>query len=243
MDSSGNGGPGESPVDRFDEDGSVPQRRFEAPEGSTTIYLVRHGATQAAHPDRPFETRDGHGDPPLATEGIEQARRVGKRLVAEHRIRPFAAVYVTTLRRTLETAAPLLDATGLSHSVEPELREVHLGEYEGGLLRLKGAQGDPIVREVYEQERWDVIPGAESWAQFQGRCVSAVERIADAHRGQRVLTVVHGGVIGAVLAHVARSRNFAFIGADNSSVSEIVHLPAPIDRWVLRRFNDVTHLD
>jgi probable phosphoglycerate mutase len=55
--------------------------------------------------------------------------------------------------------------------------------------------------------------------------------------------VVHGGVIAAVLAHVAGSRNFAFVSADNTSVSEIVHLGEPIDRWVLRRFNDVTHLD
>ncbi|MCB0952623.1 MAG: histidine phosphatase family protein [Microthrixaceae bacterium] len=234
---------GESPVDRFDDDGGVPQRRFEAPEGSTTIYLVRHGATQAAHPDRPFPTRDGHGDPPLAPEGIDQARRVGERLVREHRVRPFSAVYVTSLRRTHETAAPFLDASGLPHLVEADLREVHLGDYEGGLLRLKGAEGDPLVREVYTSERWDVIPGAESWDAFQGRCVSAVERITNAHRGERVLAVVHGGVIGAVLAHVARSRNFAFVGADNSSVSEIVHIGDPIDRWVLRRFNDVTHLD
>ena len=72
------GGPGESPVDRFDEDGGVPQRRFTPPEGSTTIYLVRHGATEAAHPDRPFKTRDGHGDPALAPEGIDQAQRVGR---------------------------------------------------------------------------------------------------------------------------------------------------------------------
>lgn len=237
------GGHGESPVDQFDEDGGVPQRRFTPPEGSTTVYLIRHGATQAAHPDRPFETRDGHGDPPLAPEGIEQAERVGRRLVAEHRIRPFSAVYVTTLRRTHETAAPMLEALGLEQRIEADLREVHLGEYEGGLLRLKGAEGDPLVREVYTQERWDVIPGAEPWEAFQARCVGAIERITARHRGERVLTVVHGGVIGAVLAHVARSSNFAFVSADNSSVSEIVHLADPFDRWLIRRFNDVTHLD
>lgn len=234
---------GKSPVDRFDDDGGVPQRRFEAPEGSTTIYLVRHGATQPAHPDRPFPTRDGHGDPSLAPEGIEQARRVGDRLAREHRIRPFSAVYVTSLRRTHETAAPFVEASGLQYRVEADLREVHLGEYEGGLLRLKGAQGDPVVRDVYTSERWDVIPGAESWEAFQGRCVSAIARITEAHSGERVLAVVHGGVIGAVLAHVAQSRNFAFVSADNSSVSEIVHMTEPADRWVLRRFNDITHLD
>ena len=234
---------GQSPVDRYDPDGGVPQRRFAAPEGSTTIYLVRHGATQPAHPDRPFPTRDGHGDPSLAPEGVEQADRVARRLAEQHRVEPFSSVYVTSLVRTHETARPLLDATGLPMLVEPDLREVHLGEYEGGLLRLKGAEGDPVVRSVYSEERWDVIPGAESWDAFQGRCVSAVERITEAHRGERVLAFVHGGVIAAVLSHVARSRNFAFVSADNTSVSEIVHLSDPIDRWVLRRFNDVTHLD
>ncbi len=234
---------GESPVDRFDDDGGVPQRRFQAPEGSTTIYLVRHGATEPAHPDRPFPTRDGHGDPGLAPEGIEQARLVAERLAHEHAASPFSAIYVTSLRRTHETAAPLVSATGLEPRVEPDLREVHLGEFEGGLLRLRGAEGDPRVREIYAQERWDVIPGAETWEAFQGRCVGAVERIAAAHSGQRVVAVVHGGVIGAVLAHVARSRNFAFVSADNTSLSEIVHLGEPIDRWMLRRFNDVNHLD
>ena len=230
-------------MDRYDSDGGVPQRRFSPPDGSTTIYLVRHGATQAAHPDRPFPTTDGHGDPSLAPEGIEQAELVGRRLASEHAARPFSTVYVTSLRRTHETAAPFVEATGLEVRVEAALREVHLGEYEGGLLRLRGAEGDPVVREVYTQERWDVIPGAEHWDDFQGRCVGAVERIASEHAGQRVVVVVHGGVIAAVLAHVAQARNFAFVSADNSSVSEIVHLADPIDRWVLRRFNDVTHLD
>jgi probable phosphoglycerate mutase len=235
--------PAPHPVDRFDEDGGVPQRRFQAPDGSTTIHLVRHGATQPAHADRPFPTVDGHGDPSLAPEGVEQAGRVARRLLDEHGRAPFSAVYVTNLRRTAETAAPFVEATGLEVHVEPALREVHLGEYEGGLLRLRGAEGDPLVREVYLQERWDVLPGAERWEDFQGRCVAAVERIAGAHRGERVVVVVHGGVISAVLAHVTRSRNFAFVTADNASLNEIVHLAAPIDRWVLRRFNDVAHLD
>jgi probable phosphoglycerate mutase len=236
-------GAGESPVDRFDADGGVPQRRFRAPQGSTTVLLVRHGATEAAHPERPFTTVDGHGDPSLAVEGVEQARRVCDRLAGEHSADPITAIYVTNLRRTSETVAPLAGALGLTPVVEPDLREVHLGDYEGGLLRLKGAQGDPVVRRVYEEERWDVIPGAEPWESFQRRCTAALERIAAAEAGGRVVAVVHGGVITALLSHVARSRNFAFVSADNASISEVVLLGPPIERWVLRRFNDCTHLD
>jgi probable phosphoglycerate mutase len=212
-------------------------------EGSTTLYLVRHGATEPAHPERPFQMLHGHGDPALAPEGREQAELVSKRLAQEHALDPFHAVYVTSLRRTTQTIEPFLAATGLGATIEHELREVHLGDYEGGLLRLKGAEGDPVVHEVYATERWDVIPGAEPWEDFQNRCVSAVERIVEANRGQRVIVVVHGGVITALLSHVARARNFAFVSADNTSLNEIVLLPEPLDRWVLRRFNDVTHLD
>lgn len=235
--------PERSPVDRYDDDGGVPQRRFQPLDGSTTIYLVRHGATQPAHPERPFPSMQGHGDPSLAPEGRDQAARVSKRLVEEHLVDPFSAVYVTTLRRTTETVEPFLEATGMAAITEHDLREVHLGEYEGGLLRLKGAEGDPTVREVYAKERWDVIPGAEPWEDFQRRCVTAVERIVDRHRGGRVVAVVHGGVITALLSHVTAARNFAFVSADNTSISEIVLLPEPIDRWVLRRFNDLNHLE
>jgi 2,3-bisphosphoglycerate-dependent phosphoglycerate mutase len=47
-------------------------------------------------------------------------------------------------------------------------------------------------------------------------------------------------VIGQVLALAAHSRSFAFIGADNGSISHIVIT----DRgWIVRRFNDTAHLD
>jgi probable phosphoglycerate mutase len=220
----------------------VPQKPFEPPAGSTSITLVRHGATEPAHVGKSFPSRDGHGDPDLAPEGREQAELVGRRLALAHKERPFDAVYVTSLVRTLQTAEPFLSLSGMVSREEPDLREVHLGEYEGGLLRIKGAEGDPVVREVYQQERWDVIPGAESWESFQGRCVESILRIRDEYKGGRVVVVVHGGVISAILSHVTGSRPFAFVSADNASLSEIVHLDAPIDRWMLRRFNDTNHL-
>ena len=233
--------PGDSGRRTVDPDG-IPQKPFEAPDGSTTVLLVRHGATQPARVGKPFPAKDGHGDPDLAPEGHVQATQVGRRLSTEHSAKPFEALYVTSLIRTHQTARPFVAVSGLTPRVEPGLREVHLGDYEGGLLRIKGAEGDPTVAEVYRQERWDVIPGAEPWDEFQGRCVEAVERIRLEHAGGRVIAVVHGGVIAAVLSHVTQSRRFAFVSADNTSVSEIVYLKDPVDRWILRRFNDTTHL-
>jgi probable phosphoglycerate mutase len=58
--------------------------------------------------------------------------------------------------------------------------------------------------------------------------------------GGRVAVFTHGGVINQILVHATRSRPFAFIGADNASVSHLVVIG---DRWVVRRFNDTAHLD
>src|SRR5205085_883402 len=73
---------------------------------------------------------DGHGDPPLDPVGVAQAMRVADRLASEK----LAAIYVTTLQRTLQTAAPLVARLGLEPRVEADMREVHLGEWEGGSM-------------------------------------------------------------------------------------------------------------
>jgi 2,3-bisphosphoglycerate-dependent phosphoglycerate mutase len=212
------------------------QHRFTAPPGATTVLLVRHGESAPALADQPFALLDGHGDPELDPVGVEQAERIGERLAKER----VDAIYVTTLRRTHETAAPLAARLGITPIIEPDLREVFLGEWEGGALRMKAAAADPIFVEIFREERWDVIPGAEPLDDFEARTQRGLQRIVDAHPDGRVVVVVHGGVIGQLLHHVTGSRRFAFAGADNGSISEIV---VTGERSVLRRYNDTSHLD
>lgn len=211
------------------------QHRYSAPPEAATILLIRHGESAAANPDSPFPLTGGHGDPPLHADGVEQAGRLGERLGTA----PIDAIYVTTLRRTHETAAPLASRLGLTPIVEPDLREVHLGDWEGGVLRARVAAGDPLLAEILRQERWDVIPGAEPLEAFHARTVGAISRIAAANRGRIVVAVVHGGVIGQLLHHATGSSRFAFASADNASISEIVVFQ---EHWHLRRFNDTSHL-
>jgi 2,3-bisphosphoglycerate-dependent phosphoglycerate mutase len=146
---------------------------------------------------------------------------------------------VSTLVRTHQTAAPLAGHLRVDPVVEPDLREVHLGEWEGGLYREKAAEGHPAFRQMQLEERWDAIPGAESNESLTKRTVAVVERIHESHPDELVVVVVHGGVIGALLAHAATSRPFAFMGADNGSIHHLVITP---QRWILRRYNDTGHL-
>jgi probable phosphoglycerate mutase len=211
------------------------QFRFQRPPGSTELVLIRHGESAPARFDRPYPYRDGHGDPELAPQGREQAEKLADRFADQH----FDAIYVTTLRRTAQTAAPLASRLGITPQVEPDLREVHLGEWEGGLLRKHVAEGHPLVTKMNHEQRWDVIPGAESTEQLAERVGAGIRRIAGAHPDQRVAVVVHGGVIGQVLAMATGARPFTFIGSDNASVSVLV---VAGEQWILRGYNDISHL-
>jgi 2,3-bisphosphoglycerate-dependent phosphoglycerate mutase len=212
------------------------QQRFEPPPGATDLYLVRHGQSAPYVEGTLFALIDGQGDPPLSADGEAQAQLLCARL-ADLAIE---AIYVSTMRRTAQTAAPLAGRLGLTPVVEARLREVHLGEWEGGVFRKNVAEAHPIAMRMRAEERWDVIPGAESAEAFAGRVRAAIERIAAAHRGQRVAAFTHGGVIGQALALAADSRPFAFTGADNASISRLVITD---ERWIVRGYNDIAHLD
>jgi 2,3-bisphosphoglycerate-dependent phosphoglycerate mutase len=211
------------------------QHRFRPPPGAADLIIVRHGESAPQTYEDPHPLVDGRSDPPLDPRGHDEARLVAERLAKED----VAAIYVTSLRRTVETAAPLADALGLTPRVEPDLAEVYLGEWEGAAFRHKTRAGDPLAVEMYVQGRWDVIPGAEPTDAFQERVRAAVGRIAAAHPDERVVVVTHGGVIGTLLALATGAHPFAFVGASNASIS---HLVVSGDRWIVRRYNDTGHL-
>lgn len=208
------------------------QNRFVAPPGACQIILVRHGESEAARPGEQHELWEGQGDPELAPTGHEQARAVADAVAGED----LAAVYVTALRRTHQTGAPLLDRLGMQARTEPGLEEVSLGEWEGGEFRIRVAERDPLVQRVLAEEEWAVIPGAESVAALGARTTAALTKIAARHPDESIVVVVHGGVIGALLAHASGARPFAFVDADNGSISRLV---VAGDAWTVRSFNEI----
>jgi probable phosphoglycerate mutase len=216
---------------------SYPQRAFEPPPDATEVVLVRHGASAAAVPGEPFESLEGQADPPLAPEGEVQARAVAERLAGEQ----FAGLFVTPLRRTAQTAAPLAALTGLEPVVVPELREVGLGEWEGGELRIRAAHRDPLFFKILEAESWDVIPGAEPREEFAARVRTGLEEVVAAvGPGALGAAAAHGGVIGELCHQATQSRPFAFVHADNASITRLVVFAD--GRLLLRSFNDTSHL-
>lgn len=198
------------------------------------VILVRHGES-VWNEARRFQ---GNSDPELSARGREQAGLVARRLALE--ARP-AALYSSPLRRAAATAQILGGALGLPVCLEPDLREMGLGEWEG----LTPAEIEERWRGAYV--RWvrdpaaHVPPGGEGMEAFLTRVAAAVDRIRGAHAGQDVVIVSHGGAIGAYLCRVLRlgaSGLFRF-KLENASVTHILEDPVGLRLALL---NDTSHL-
>ena len=109
---------------------------------------------------------------------------------------------------------------------------------KGGVFRRRAVDNDPVFQEIFRQERWDVIPGAEPHDDFDARSGAASNassrRIPTNACGRRARRRDRPPP-----APRHEPRRFAFSGADNASISEVV---ADRERIVLRRYNDVSHL-
>jgi len=216
---------------------SFEQSPYELPPGSTEVVLVRHGASEAAVVGARFPLVDGHSDPALAEAGKAQAEMAAEALRHED----VAGIFASTLRRTQESAAPLAAELGLEPEIVFELREVFLGDFEGGEYRIRQGRGDPIIQQVFAEERWDAIPNAESFEDFGARLRKGIEQIVSTVGPETTaVAFVHGAVIGQLCRIATDSRPFAFVHADNGSITRIVvHEDG---KWLLRSFNVMNHL-
>lgn len=213
------------------------QRPFSLPRDAVEILLVRHGTSARGGEPGSRQLRDGASDPPLNDGGHAQAERLAPRLAAIGASR----VFVSSLRRTAQTAEPLLRRTGDTATVVDDLREVYLGVLDGEKFELERAAGSPVVEDVFRHQRWDVIPEAESAESFSTRVRRGLDAVADATpHGAASIAFVHAAVIAELLAQITGSRALAFIGVENASISTVIRSGS--GHWMLRSFNDTAHL-
>jgi probable phosphoglycerate mutase len=205
--------------------------------GAKAVILVRHGSVGPPPAIGGVPPVGPQHDPPLDEHGRQQAAAAAARLEQE----PIAAVFVTPLRRTLETATPLLDLVDRKAQLIADLREVELGDWEHGEFSRRAADGDPDFQRVMREQRWDLIPNAEPAAAFSERVRRGLLEAATASRSDSVAVVyTHSGVIAEACRQATGSDPFAFLNSTNCSFTRLVQMPN--GRWVLVSFNETAHL-
>lgn len=156
------------------------------------LLLVRHGRIE----DRFQGCFVGSTDVPLAANGRTRIASLA-RYVGIHK--PSKCI-CSPLKRARQTAEILAGVLNLDVDVDPDLREVDFGRWEG-LTFQEIAESDPEL--VDKWAAWEddfAFPGGESLGRFFGRVRKAADRFA-ADPAQAILMVSHGGVIRAMICH------------------------------------------
>ena len=171
------------------------------PETATTrLLLIRHAAIAMAG------RFCGHTDAPLSEQGMAQLPGLVKELAATK----FAQIYSSDLQRCRQTAQALAEWHRANPICQSTLREIHFGRWEAWSWQQIEADDPQYARQWIEQYPLLASPGGEDFLSFQARIRMALEQIAEAHRGEQVAVVAHGGVlrVAAMMAAAAPLEEF-----------------------------------
>jgi probable phosphoglycerate mutase len=201
----------------------------------TRLIIVRHAESTFN-----FQNRiQGHHDSHLTKKGLEQARRLAKR------IRHFKIdkVYSSDLGRAYSTTVAITRYLKKVKIIrDPKLREILLGDWEG--------KTPEEVDKLYDRgyQRWlkspsaCVIPNAEGVTRFRARVTERVRQIMRQNSGKTILIVTHGGVITTLLSDWLKAdfdRVLQGLQIENTSLTFAAVTPKITKLWVI---NDTDHL-
>jgi broad specificity phosphatase PhoE len=188
------------------------------------IYLIRHGET-ALNANRTLQPPAT----PLSERGIEQAQRLGSRLVPAR----IARILASDLARAAMTAEAVRAATGAPLEFDAELHERNFGDWRGTPYAELGF--DPFAEGLEP-------PSGESWEVFHARVARAWRNVlAVAARTDGPLAVVTHGLVcrGVISFHAPPAPGLAApAGFRNTSVSVLEATP-----WRATLIDCVAHLD
>ncbi len=211
------------------------QTPITPPGHATEILLIRHGST--GNRSSAQEESGTHAEPQLNDLGKQQAQEAAHGL-GRSRI---DAIFVTPFQRTTDSATPLADKLGLDVEVVLELREIHLGDWSGDEFGRRLKSRDPLFLEMFQKQRWDVLPGAERAPDFAARVSAGLEHVVETTGpGKRAAVFTHGGVIAEACRQATDSEPFSFLLAENCSFTSLFAEAGK--RPLLHRFNVTSHL-
>ncbi len=156
----------------------------------TTLILIRHGET-----DWNLEGRyTGQSDIPLNARGLQQAEALASKLCATK----IVAIYSSDLLRASQTALRLQAGNDIPLHLDPRLREIHQGEWEG--LYLDEIQAR--YRQAWEKRKNAPLevapPGGETVGEVRQRVLEAIREIINRHPQETVAIVSHGLALGII---------------------------------------------
>lgn len=159
----------------------------------TKLYITRHGQTEWNLEGR----MQGQKDSKLTELGEKQAEWLGERLNDDD----IDIIISSSSGRAMQTAEIIRGKRNVEIVPDDNLREIHLGQWEGQL-------SEEIERLWKEEQRnfWDFphlyepVEG-ETFSQVLDRASNEVEKIISKYKGRSILIVTHAVVLKALIAY------------------------------------------
>ena len=215
------------------------------------IHLARHGQPDWA------PRRRARNDPDLTELGRRQADYLADSLGS------YDELWVSPLRRALQTAEPVAARLGLIPQVRDWLAEIAnpAGWEDSPVEEVQAILARARLRSV--DEMWDGLPGGESFRDFHARVTGGlaadlaslgVQRLDEGHPHlwstgpeRRILVVAHGGtnavVLGYLLGLDPTPWEWDRFDSAHTSVARLVTKPvASRCAFGLLAFGDTSHL-
>ena len=171
------------------------------------FFWVRHGPTHA-------KSMVGWSDLPADLTDTARLERLSESL-------PRDAVVISSDLIRASATADAIAASRLRLPHDPDLREIHFGDWE--LARFDEIEDQERLRAYWDHPGDVRPPGGESWHEVSARVARAVDRLLAAQEGQDIIVVAHFGVIlTQVQAALGIGAYEAFSHRiDNLSVTEL----------------------
>jgi probable phosphoglycerate mutase len=205
---------------------------------TTEILLLRHGQSEGNENGR----FGGHGPTPLTQKGHAQAAAAARAIAAEGGL---TAIFASDLVRAVETARPVVEATGIAMVQTPALRERSVGVFTGLTFDEAAERYPADFAALMARDSEASPPDGETAVACTARAAELVEQVIAKFIGGRLLFVSHAATLNLVLLHLLglphrdHGRRLWF-RTDNCAIHRLRR--GSDDMWQIVALNDRTHL-
>jgi broad specificity phosphatase PhoE len=159
----------------------------------TELWLVRHGQTDWNRTGR------WQGQTPFAPGLNETGRAQVLSIRDDLKDVTLSAIYSSDLLRARQTAELIAEPLGLTVTLEPRLREIDLGVWEGMPSEEIETNYSQELAERARNPLYSRAPNGESPQDVAKRVLATVDEIASKHRDKSVLIVSHGIALAIII--------------------------------------------
>ncbi len=156
------------------------------------LLLIRHGQTEW---NKERRIQGGRSDTTLSPAGKQQADEIGQALSNTE----ISAIYSSPLIRAINTAKAIALYHHIDIKIEPDLRELEVGEMEGKAISSLVTDFSHYLLQWNAGLGTEKLPGGESLSDLRERAWNIITRISAKHREETVVVVSHYFVILTII--------------------------------------------